>query len=162
MVGPAFGQPAPTSPPTATEIAVTTPIPLAEINTESESALAFTRDLSGDLSADNSTAAVNQQLPAITREIDDRLRESRKIVAQRPSIEVLLGLEGEWNRTRYEVRGLSEALTNRVNELEHSLARIDELAKTWDETLAASKDNSAPAELVARVETVNGRGLASS
>ncbi|MGH7876022.1 MAG: mechanosensitive ion channel domain-containing protein [Candidatus Binatia bacterium] len=130
------------------------PIPLAEINTESESVLAFTRDLSGDLSADHSTAAVSQQLPGIAREIDDRLRESRKIVAQLPSIEVLLGLEGEWNRMRYELRGLSENLTGRVNELEHSLARLDELAETWDQTLAASKDNNAPPELLARIETV--------
>ena len=82
------------------------------------------------------------------------MRESRKIVAQVPSIELLLGLEGERNRTRYEFRRLTEALTGRANELEHSLARIDELAKTWGQTLAAAKDNSAPPELLVRIQTV--------
>ncbi len=95
-----------------------------------------------------------QQLPGVTREIDDRMRESRNIVAQLPSIDVLAGLEGEWNRMRYELAGLNQDLTGRVNELERYLAQLDELAKTWDQTLAASKDDSAPPELVNRIESV--------
>ena len=41
-----------------------------------------------------------------------------------------------------------------MNELERCLTQLDELAKTWDQTLAASKDDSAPPELVDRIETV--------
>ena len=52
MADPAFGQPAATPPSTAIETVATAAVPLAEINSESESVLAFARDLSGNLSAD--------------------------------------------------------------------------------------------------------------
>jgi len=149
-----LAQPVANPPSTPNKVATPAPIPLADINSESETVLAFTRDLPGDLSADRSIATVMQQLPGITREIDDRMRESRNIVAQLPSIDVLAGLEGEWNRMRYELAGLNQDLTGRVNELERYLAQLDELAKTWDQTLAASKDDSAPPELVNRIESV--------
>ena len=115
---PVHGQPMTEPTSTAKEIAAPAPIPLADISSESETALAFTRDLSSDLSADRSAETVAQQLPAISRGIDGRLRESRKIVAQLPSIEVLRGLEGEWNRLRYELAELNRDLTGRLNELQ--------------------------------------------
>ena len=154
MMGPAQGQPLANPPSTPDKVAASAPIPLADINSESETVLAFTRDLPADLSADRSTVTVMQRLPRVTREIDDRLRENRKIVAQLPSIDVLAGLEGEWNRMRYELAGFNQDLTGRVNELERYLAQLDELVKTWDQTLAASKDDSAPPELVNRIESV--------
>ena len=45
------------------------------------------RDIRSDLSSDRSATAIGLQLPAMTREIDARLRENRRIVAQSPSVE---------------------------------------------------------------------------
>jgi hypothetical protein len=70
---------------------VTPVIPLVEVSSESESVLAYIRALDSDLLADRSLEIVRRQLPPISREIDSRLRESRKILAQLPSIEVLRG-----------------------------------------------------------------------
>ena len=151
---PVHGQPMTEPTSAAKEIAAPAPIPLADISSESETALAFTRDLRSDLSADHSAETVAQQLPAISREIDGRLRESRKIVAQLPSIEVLRGLEGEWSRLRHELAELNRDLTGRINELQRYLAQLDDLVKTWDQTLAAAKDANAPPEVVSRTETV--------
>src|SRR5690348_5981776 len=74
------------------------PVPLAEIGTESELVAGSVRDIRADLSADRSSTIVAERLPALTREIDTRLRESRNILAQNPSIEILGGLGGEWRR----------------------------------------------------------------
>lgn len=139
---------------TPTSNSVTPAIPLAEVSAESESALAYIRALNSDLLADRSLEIVRRQLPPISREIDNRLRESRKIFAQFPSIEVLRGLAGEWNRLRRELAALNADLTSRVNELQRSLAQLDNLKTTWDQTAAASKKESAPPELTARIETV--------
>jgi small-conductance mechanosensitive channel len=106
--------------------------------------------LASDRSADN----VVRQLPEITRDIDGRLRESRKIVSQSPSIEMLGGLAGEWRRLRRDLSGLNKDLSGRVYELEHYVGQLDTLAKTWDQTLAVAKESSVPPEVLDRVGTV--------
>ncbi len=95
MAGLAHGQPGPASASTSAEKALPAPIPLADVATEAESVFATIRDIWADLSSERITAPVPQQLATITREIDGRLRENRKIVAQSPSIEMLRSLEGE-------------------------------------------------------------------
>ena len=81
MAGLAHGQSAPESAPVASEEAPAAAIPLADLVTESESLSEVMRDIRADLSADRIIEEVAQRLPAITREIDGRLRENRKIVS---------------------------------------------------------------------------------
>ena len=104
LVGPAYGQQTPQIPPASAEKA-TAAIPLADVASEAESATTVVRDIGADAAANGSTEAVAQGLPAIAREIDSRLRESRKIVGQNPTIEMLRNLEAEWNQRRRELAG---------------------------------------------------------
>ena len=90
----------------------------------------------------------------LTREIDARLRETRKIVAQRASLEILVGLESEWRRLRRNLSGWTRDLTNRATWLEHQIAELDELEKTWEQTLDAAKSSNAPPEVLHRIEAV--------
>ncbi|MGH7852924.1 MAG: mechanosensitive ion channel domain-containing protein, partial [Candidatus Binatia bacterium] len=150
----AYGQQTSESSSAAADEALHAPVPLVDVATESEAAAETIRDIRTDLSSDQSTATIAQQLPAMTREIDGRLRESRKIVAQSPSIEMLGGLEGEWRRLRRELSGLNRDLSSRVHELERYIGRLDDLAKTWDQTRAAAKESSVPAEVLGRVENI--------
>ena len=112
------------------------------------------RDIQSDLSIDRSTDTIAQQLPALTREIDSRLRETRNIVVQSPSIEMLRSLEGELQRLRRELAELNRALSGRLNDLERYVAQLDQLGKIWDETFAAAKESNAPAELLGRIQDV--------
>ena len=143
-----------TEPSAPEEIAPVT-IPLVELTTESESATATVRDIRGDLGADSRIAAASKQLPSITREIDSRLRENRKILAQSPSIEMLRGIEGEWRRVRREVYGINQQLTSRINELERNIERLRRLGDTWEKTGDAAKASKAPAEVIGRIEAVS-------
>lgn len=76
------------------------PIPLPEIATEAEAALARIRDRTAELPDNQTVSAVIQQSPLLTREIDARLRQTRRILAQRPSIQMLSDLETEWRPLR--------------------------------------------------------------
>ena len=78
----AESSPGPAKPPLAA-------IPLTDVASEAESVTFALRDIQSDLSFDRSTKAIADQLPALTREIDGRLVESRKILGQNPSIEML-------------------------------------------------------------------------
>ena len=119
---------------TASATAERAPIPLAEVATEAEEASARVRDIQTELSSDRTTNVAAQQLPVITREIDGRLRETRKIVAQKPSLEILAGLESEWRRVRNNLSDWTRELTRRVTQLERDRAQLEELTKTWEQT----------------------------
>jgi potassium-dependent mechanosensitive channel len=138
----------------SSEPAVSVAVPLVDVVTESESVMASLRDIESDLSSDQSTAMVSRQLPAMSREIDARLRESRGIVAQSPSVEMLAGLESDWRRLRREVSALNKQLSGRVRELEHALSQLDHLTRTWEQTLVAAKEPGVPPEVLARVGSV--------
>jgi potassium-dependent mechanosensitive channel len=157
-----YAQPAPdsTSPVTAnpapdpSSATQPVPIPLAEVATDAEAASARLRDMLEELSPDPITEEVAQQLPVLTREIDARLRESRKIVAQRPSLEILIGIEAEWRRLRRNPSGWTRDLTNRATRLEREIAQLDELQKTWEQTLDTAKDSNTPPEVLRRIDAV--------
>jgi len=162
IVGGVHAQSAPTSPPSATanpapdqsSATEPAPIPLAEVATDAEGASARLRDMLAELSSDPITEEVAQQLPMLTREIDARLRESRKIVAQRPTLEILIGIEAEWRRLRRNLSGWTRDLTNRATRLEREIAQLDELRKTWEQTFDAAKDANTPPEVLRRIEAV--------
>jgi hypothetical protein len=131
-----------------------TPIPLTDVASEADSVMSALRDIQTDLSSEGNTQAVARQLPRLTREIDGRLRESRKILGQSPSIETLVGLDGEWLRLRRELAELNAALTGRVHDLERYLAQIDQFTGDWNATLAAAKEESAPLEILERIDAL--------
>ena len=49
---------------------------------------------------------------------------------------------------------MNVALTGRVNDLERYLAQIDQFTRVWNTTLAAAKEESAPLEILERIDTV--------
>ena len=154
LVRPCFVQgqsvPAPTSPaaPTTTaapEVAVPAPIPLAEIATEAEAALARVRELLAEVPADSMVPPVMEQFPLLTREIDARLRQTRRILARRPSIEMLADLEEEWRPLRRNLIRWQRQLTTYLGRLEREIAELEELRKVWRETLGAGQAANIPA-----------------
>lgn len=130
------------------------PIPISEVATEAESALTRMRDLKADLSSDQTTEMVAQQLPVLTRDLDARLSESQKIAAQKPSIEMLGSLEADWLPLQRNVGDWAHYLTSRVSRLERAMAQLDELDKTWQQTLEVAKRSNTPLETVQRIEAV--------
>ena len=129
-------------------------IPLTEIVSEAESVESALQDIQSDLSFDRSIKAIAERLPALTREIDGRLAESRKILAQHPSIEMLVSLEGESQRLRRELAELNSALTGGIKDLDRYIAQIDQLGKIWDATLAFAADSNPPPEILQRIQNV--------
>lgn len=144
-------QPEPAAPPAAD---ASRSIPLAEIAAQAEAASARMRDLKTELASDRIAETVGGELPALTRDIDARLRESRKISAQRPSLEMLQQLEANWRRLRAGLTDWSRALANRLSRVERHLGQLDELARVWERTRAAAGSEGAPPELLRRVDGV--------
>jgi small-conductance mechanosensitive channel len=129
-------------------------VPLADVLSEAESVAASIREIRTDLSSDRSAELIAERLSPLTGEIDTRMRETRKILAQNPAIEILATLEAEWHRLRRQISSINRSLSSRIQELNRQINQLDELAKTWEQTFAATKQSSAPAEVLARLETL--------
>ena len=151
---------APSAPPAAvTESAPnTTPsptaIPLAEIATEAEAALARVRERMAEAPDSRTMPEVVQQFPLLSREIDARLRQTRRILSQRPSIQTLSYLESEWRPLRRNLTTWNQQLTGYLSRLEGEIAALDEIVKVWRETLDAAKLANVPPEVLGRIQTV--------
>jgi small-conductance mechanosensitive channel len=148
IASPAWGQEASAKAPV--------PIPLADVSAQAEAVAARLKDLDAALSSDRTADTVAADLPALTREIDVRLRESRKITAQRPSLEMLSRLEAEWRRQKGTLSDWSRALGGRIERNEADIGRLDELSGTWQLTLRAADETHAPPEVVRRIAGVIG------
>ena len=131
-----------------------TPVPLADIANESEAMAANLRDIRAELSSNREATAIADRLPQLTGEINARLDETRKILAQSPSIEILGSLEGEWRTLRRDITSLNRNLSGRVHELDRQLEQLDTFAKTWEQTFAAAKESNVPPELLGRLQSL--------
>jgi len=138
----------------ATQQTDQTPVPLADVLTEAESASASIREIRTDLSSDRSTDLIAERLSPLTREIDTRMRETRKILAQNPSIEILASLAAEWRRLRREIASINGSLSSRIQELNRQISQLDALTKTWEQTFAATKQSSAPSNVLGRLQNL--------
>lgn len=130
------------------------PIPLVEVPAEAETALSRIRDIQNDVASDRTSENVSQQIPALTREIDARMRETRNIIGQRPAIEILGTLRAEWQRLRREVSAFNHDLSGRATYLERDIEEIDQVQGVWTQTLNAATSSNAPEEVVRRIREV--------
>jgi small-conductance mechanosensitive channel len=137
-------------------VSASAPIPLAETAAQIESASARVRDLQTELASDRIADTVAEQLPVLAREIDARLGETRKIVAQRPALEMLARLEADWRQLRKNLDQRSRALASRVSRLDRDIGQLDALTETWEPTIDAARASHAHPEVLLRIEAVIG------
>jgi small-conductance mechanosensitive channel len=129
-------------------------IPLAEVAPQAEAAFANLQSIEGNLSADQATVAIQQELPALARESSVRLEESSKILGSSPSLESLRRLNGEWQGFREELADWKRSLKKRVTQLDEDQQRLTQLAQAWKATHASVLTSNVPPEVVAQVERV--------
>src|SRR6185369_3353672 len=131
-------------------------IPLADVAAQAETVLSRLRDLETTLNSDRVVETVTADLPALAREIDVRLPETRKITAQRPSLEMLSRMDMDWRRLREHLSDGSRAVGGRIARLEQELTQLDEMSQTWQRTLQAADETHAPPEILRRIEAIIG------
>ena len=129
-------------------------IPLAEVAAQAEAAFASLQSIEDNLSADDATVAIQQDLPVLTRESSARLEESSKTLGSSPSLQTLRRLNREWQAVRDELADWKHSLTKRVTQLDEDRARLTQLAQVWKATHAAVLESKLPPEVLAQVEHV--------
>jgi len=131
-----------------------TPIPVADVVSQAESATAALQDVDDDLSSDEVTTTVENQLPVLADEINSRLDEESKIITPSPSLETLRTLESGWQKIGESLSGWRRDLTTRAVQLDKERSRLDQLLQTWMQTLEPAQSSDAPQEITGRIQSV--------
>jgi hypothetical protein len=121
--GPVSGQQASVS--TAKPNPASTPIPLAKIPLEAQSALAALQEIDVRISRDLSSADdIVRTLSELTSEIDARIAGDTSLLATSPSLDVLYRLKLTWQKFCNNLSISARELTLRATSLEEQLARL--------------------------------------
>jgi small-conductance mechanosensitive channel len=129
-------------------------IPLAEVAAQAEAAFASLQSIEGNLTADQATVAIQQDLPVLTRESSARLEESSKTLGSNPSLEILRRLNQEWQGFREELAEWKRSLMKRVTQLDEDRGRLAQLEQVWKATRASVVEAKMPPEVLEQVERV--------
>src|SRR5208282_5642778 len=141
--GTAPGQPASAS--LARPDGAPTPIPLAKVALEAQSALASLQEIDASVSKDQSSAdGIARTLLALTNEIDARIAGDTRLLTSSLSIDVRYFLKVTWQNFGDGLLVSARELTQHATSLQEQLALLDQLNKTWQATLQSAKQTGTP------------------
>ena len=128
-----------------------TPIALPDIVAEASAAQNTLQEINAELRSDPVKAAVLQGLPNFEREIDVRNAESTRIVRNGPSLDILGQLLMIWQSLSDNASSWGRELTQRATGLDADLARLDNMAQTWNLTANEARAKNAPQDVLNRI-----------
>jgi potassium efflux system protein len=141
---------------TATPTPRATPIALPDIVAEAGTAQNTLQGIKAELKADPVKTAVLQGLPDFERDIDVRNAESTRIISNGPSLDILAQLLMIWQNLGDNANSWSRELTRRATGLGADLARLDNMAETWNLTAIEAKAKNAPQDVLNRINQTVG------
>src|SRR5271157_3272624 len=114
---PASGSPAKPTP-------APTPIPLAKVPLEAQSALTSLQEIDANVSGDQSSAdGIARTLSDLTSEIDARIADDTRLLTTSPSLEMLYRLKLTWEKFGVRLSVSARELSRHAISLEEHLAR---------------------------------------
>jgi len=129
-------------------------IPLGEVAAQAEAAFASLHSIEGNLSTDQATAPILQELPVLTRETSARQEESSSMLSTSPSLEMLRRLGSEWQGFRNELAEWKSSLTKRVTQLDEDQGRLARMEEIWEATRSTGPGSKMPPEVLEQVARV--------
>jgi hypothetical protein len=132
-----------------------TPIPLAKVPLEAQSALTSLQEIDANVSRDQSSAdGIARTLSDLTSEIDARIADDTRLLTTSPSLDMLYRLKLTWENFGVRLSVSARELTQHGTSLEEQFARLDQLNKTWQATLQSAKQPETPPPVLQRVQSV--------
>jgi potassium-dependent mechanosensitive channel len=143
------------SPSPAHTAAAPTPIPLAKVASEIESAFGVVREVEESLSSDRaSLESTSAGISNLTTEIDDKIAEDRRILAGNPALDLLYRLSRSWQHFDDSLSKSEQDLNQRVATLDQHLQRLQELNQVWRVTLQSASAAAMPPAVSERVQNL--------
>lgn len=143
------------SPSLSPAAAAPTPIPLARVPSEAESAFGELRQIEESASKDRATLdSTAAALYDLTTEIKNRMLEDNRILVGNPSLDLLFRLRTTLQTSADELSKAEQDLTQRVTNLETQISRLSQMNQVWQTTLKSAPQVGMPAAVLQRVKSV--------
>jgi len=133
-----------------------TPIALADVVTQAESVTAKLQEDQASLNPDQISHIIDENLPVLTHQIDERRSDDERLLISSPSLSNLQSSQTAWKSLAENLSASGKALTDRATHTGEVIARLDQLTKTWQATLKAAQSTSAPPEIIQRIQATLG------
>ena len=130
------------------------PIALADVVTEAQSVSATLREQQTGLNPDQITRVIDENLPILTRQIDESVAEDDRLLDASPSLSSLQSSQGSRQSLANGLAGSEKALSGRATQVSGQITQLDQLNKTWQATLESAKKAAAPPAVVRQIQAV--------
>jgi small-conductance mechanosensitive channel len=132
-----------------------TPIPLAKVPLEAQSALASLQEIEANVSGDQSSAdGIARSVSVLTSEIDARIADDGRVLTTSLPLDLLYRLKRTLESFGVRLLVSARELSRHAASLEEQLARLDQLSKTWQATLQSAKQPETPPLVLQSVQSV--------
>lgn len=124
---------------TPTPAATPTPIAVASVLSEAEAVSGRLKIIRSSLDDKPAISSIDSQLPNIRQEIDNLDSETRRVLADSPSLDEIRNTEQEWQPLSERLAGWSKTLQEQTLKREKDLAELARMTETWTKTLSSFK-----------------------
>jgi potassium-dependent mechanosensitive channel len=153
MVGQAAGQ-KPPEVPTAPAAQTSPTIPVAEVATRATEVSNLLRTLQTQFAPSPEIEKIQKELPDVRDRLEAKLRRTMKLLQAQPTMEALQNEEQVWQKSRIDMGGWLNRLTQRATQLQTALDRLADLQKTWNQTLEMARSGQAPEAIVQQITAI--------
>jgi potassium efflux system protein len=129
-------------------------IALGNVIAEAQSATTKLQQDQAALDPDPTLQSVNEQLPNLSRQIEDRNSEDGRMLDGTASLNSLQTSEAAWESFSDSLASMQAELSLRVQRLDRLLWELIQLDDRWKATLDAAKKANAPPEITQRIQEV--------
>jgi len=129
------------------------PFAVPNIASEAQSTLVHMRAFEDATHAVGIVASIEKQLPGLEHRVSLGVEETEQVLKARPSLASLEALVEPWADVREQARAWASVLTQRAQDLESELAKLDTLRGRWLATQAAVPVESVPDATIGRIAT---------
>lgn len=130
-----------------------TPIALGDVVAQAQSIMAKLRDDQASLAVDQITQLVEENLPVVTRDIEEREAEDKRLLGSNPSLSNLQNSQAAWRALATNLAASEKTLSDRANRVNTQLSRLNQQSRNWQATVN-STNKTAPPEITQQIKAV--------
>jgi small-conductance mechanosensitive channel len=127
------------------------PIPAAEVAARTAEVAALLANVDTLSAPGPEMQAIEQELPELSKRIQDRWERLPRRLASDPSAPALQGLAVVWQTMRTQLNEWSETLEQRGTNLQRELKRLSDLDETWARSFKEIQGAQLPPQLIAEI-----------
>lgn len=144
----------PSPSPSAIATPAATPVALADVVAAADALSERLGQINDEVTANPTTANVGRDLPNLTKDIDARLNETRRVLTPGAPLDAMRDLEMRWQAVADQLAAWTRDLTARAAYLDREIAQLPELRATWRATLDLARSSNAPTEVTQRIDGI--------